>query len=267
MTSTSTSSSTSNRREKLELRRAKFEDEISLWTRNRMIIPPASREVLRRLAGFDRIAALRHAALDAMFAYYRVNRKCDVAPGIISLVGALSDNESGVCYLAVPRIADLFSRSERRIRSAIRRLERSLVLMTEPQPGRPSLLSLCLAPSIAADPTAPIMWSINVHAPRDRASTSTLTLQSGVTVASSTSDTSRSDPLTAESPNFTIDPTKETSPAGAPKLARLHRPAITLKDSDVSFERWLAHLYATGQSAAADMAKQTGTLVVDRRWP
>lgn len=267
MTVTSTSSSTSNRREQLDLRRAKFEDEISLWTRNRMILPPASREVLSRLAGFDRIAALRHATLDAMFAHYRLNRKCDVAPGIIALVGALSDNEYGVCYLAVPRMANLFSRSDRRIRSAIRRLERSLVLMIEPQPGRPSHLSLRLAPSIAADPTASIMWSINVHAPRNRASTSALTLSSGVTVESSASDTSGSEPLTVESPNFTVDSTKETSPAGAPKLARPHRPAITLNRSDISFERWVAHLYATGHSAAADMAKQTGSLVVDRRWP
>jgi len=73
-------------------------------------------------------------------------------------VGGLSDNEHDVFYLAIPKMTEFFNRSDRRIRSAIRRLERPTVLKSDPHPGCPSHFSLRLAPPIAMDPTASIMW-------------------------------------------------------------------------------------------------------------
>jgi hypothetical protein len=141
--------------QELDARRAWFSAMVSDWVKARNLDQAMTREEIGALSGFNRMLAQRHSLVDNLGHLYATNGRLDVAPGVLLLITYLADNGKGCCTLSIERMADFFSRTERRVSEAIGRLERAQVIFVDP-PG-----------SLAADGT----WSRTERNGRNKPST------------------------------------------------------------------------------------------------
>lgn len=205
------------------LRRAAFERGLVAWTEK-----PTYAQTTQHVSGLrgtDRMSTLRNAALDGLVRYYHQNPNADVAPGIVALVAALSDNDDyGAFYMAVPTIAAALSRSERRVTDALGRLVENGIVLVRTRRGAASTYSLSLAPAVVADANAPAVWVVAAYAAEP------LTPASPLTPVTRTTDAGVTEPLTPASGNITIK-TSQTRSDGA------HARNVRVDDSDKQSEQ------------------------------
>lgn len=83
------------------------------------------REEIGRLEKFARVDAQRKSLLINMSRYYRDNPRADVAPGVLTLITLLSDNDKGACTLSQAQMGIILYRTRTAIAEAVTRLKAS----------------------------------------------------------------------------------------------------------------------------------------------
>jgi hypothetical protein len=87
-----------------------------------------SREEIGRLEKFDRVDAQRKSLLINMSHYYRDNPRADVAPGVLTIITLMSDNDKGACTMSQAQMAIILYRQRTTIAEAVTRLKASQVV-------------------------------------------------------------------------------------------------------------------------------------------
>lgn len=83
------------------------------------------REEIGRLEKFARVDAQRKSLLVNTSRYYRDNPRADVAPGVLTFITLLSDNDRGACTLSQAQMAIVLYRTRTTIAEAVTRLRAS----------------------------------------------------------------------------------------------------------------------------------------------
>lgn len=103
--------------------KAVFQNAIVAWVDNKRSENALTAQEIGALPGFDRIDAMRKAELVNMTIYCRNNPRQDAMFAVYHLILMMADNESGVCKISQPIMAQIFGRKVRAIADAISRLK------------------------------------------------------------------------------------------------------------------------------------------------
>ncbi len=111
--------------DQVKLTKEQFTDAICLWCKTRNADEVLSREEIGRMQKFDRVDAQRKSLIINLSNFYRDHPRADVAPGVLTLVTFLSDNEKGACQMSQAQMAAVLHRTRTTIAEAVSRLKTS----------------------------------------------------------------------------------------------------------------------------------------------
>lgn len=105
--------------------REEYAQAIHVWCRTRDIAEALTREEIGAMQKFDRVDAHRKSLIINLSTFYRDNPRADVAPGVLTLVTFLSDNDKGACQMSQEQMALVLHRTRTTVAEAVTRLKAS----------------------------------------------------------------------------------------------------------------------------------------------
>src|SRR5262245_16731377 len=105
-----------------------FCEAITLWVGNQRLGEAMRREELGKLEGLQRALALRNGTIVNLILLCRLHPQESCRSAVHALITFMADNNEGICWLTVRRIAQLLSRARRSIKEAISVLEKDGLL-------------------------------------------------------------------------------------------------------------------------------------------
>ena len=153
--------------EGMEAKRARFLAELEDWTTAAKAHRGQDAIDRNALKGLDRLHAHRRAELEGLVRYCRERPRADVTIAIFTLIVLLSDNdEYGACYLSIPRMAEVLSRTTDCIRDGIDRLVGSALIGSEERSGGTTLHWPLAHESFGDKPS--LHWLVDHYSPTRR---------------------------------------------------------------------------------------------------
>jgi hypothetical protein len=129
--------------------RDQFTGAIVQWVNTRRVAAALSHEQIGALPGFERIDALRKAAVIHAVMRCRNNPRADCTEAVVRLIEIMSDNEKGMCTLSQDRMARILSRSRRAIVDVMAKLREAGTISTADSCGRMSGYMLTIPQELA----------------------------------------------------------------------------------------------------------------------
>ena len=155
-----------------EARKAQLQAELTAFAkamaadRRQLALGRMDRATLGRmgLKSIDRLHAYQLGHLEGLARFYARHPGADTAPGLISLICLESDNDDyGACYLSIPRMAEVLSRTTDSIREAIDRLAADGIIRVEERSGGSTLHWPVVHPSFVTKVS--LQWVVDVYSP------------------------------------------------------------------------------------------------------
>lgn len=105
--------------------REDYTNAIQLWCQTRDTAEALTREEIGAMQKFDRVDAQRKSLIINLSIFYRDNPRADVAPGVLTLITFLSDNDKGACQMSQAQMALVLHRTRTTVADAVTRLKAS----------------------------------------------------------------------------------------------------------------------------------------------
>ena len=150
-----------------EAKKARFLAELEDWTTAAKAHREQDAIDRKALKALDRLHAHRRAELEGVVRYCRQHPHADATIATFTLIVLLSDNdEYGACYLSIPRMAELLSRTKDCIRDCIDRLVESALIGSKERSGGTTLHWPLVHESFGDKPSLP--WLVDHYSPTRR---------------------------------------------------------------------------------------------------
>jgi hypothetical protein len=138
--------------------RHEFTTALKLWTLGAKLQTAIERAEYRQLDSLHKMLLIRNGLLANLVALCRQNKMMDSRPAILALITYLSDNGDFICTLTIKRIAQIISRSERKVRDSITWLKDNGVIgVNETENGLPNSYWPRISPAMV-NAHASVVW-------------------------------------------------------------------------------------------------------------